>query len=119
MSKVDPDQKCGKCDRRTMRTSGFCIKCEEVDPPDPEDAAQASFAELARRLAEHDWTYEMSDDHGMWRRGTEQKRMIRTLLVKCAALNDGRTRRIYEKLCPQSFIETGYDQWLARGMRKA
>ena len=37
---------------------------------------------LETELKEHDWTYEMSDDHSYWTSGTNQRSMIRAQVEK-------------------------------------
>ena len=34
---------------------------------------------LDKELKEHDWTYEMSDDHGYWLSGTAQRNKIKKM----------------------------------------
>ena len=36
---------------------------------------------LETELKEHDWTYEMSDDHSYWTSGTNQRSLIRALIT--------------------------------------
>ena len=38
--------------------------------------------ELEKLLKEHDWTYEMSDDHSYWTSGTNQRSLIRALIIR-------------------------------------
>ena len=37
---------------------------------------------LEKELKEHDWTYEMSDDHSYWTSGTNQRTLIRSQVEK-------------------------------------
>ena len=37
---------------------------------------------LSKLLIEHDWTYEMSDDHSVWTSGTNQRSLIRALIIR-------------------------------------
>ena len=37
---------------------------------------------LETELREHDWTYEMSDDHSYWTSGTNQRSMIKAQVEK-------------------------------------
>ena len=36
---------------------------------------------LKKHLKEHDWTYEMSDDHSYWLSGTAQREKIRKIIL--------------------------------------
>ena len=36
---------------------------------------------LETHLKEHDWTYEMSDDHSYWTSGTNQRSLIRAIVL--------------------------------------
>ena len=36
---------------------------------------------LEKELKEHDWTYEMSDDHSYWTSGTNQRSLIRAIVL--------------------------------------
>ena len=35
---------------------------------------------LEKELREHDWTFNMSDDHGYWRAGTGQQKRIKAMV---------------------------------------
>lgn len=45
MKEIDPDQRCGNCDRRTLLRSGLCGRCEEREERD----SMADFMEAAAR----------------------------------------------------------------------
>ena len=40
---------------------------------------QDRLAEYKRRLGNHDWFYEYSDDHGVWRKGSEMYATLRSM----------------------------------------
>ena len=35
---------------------------------------------LEKELSQHDWTYEMSDDHSYWTSGTNQRSLIKAMI---------------------------------------
>ena len=46
---------------------------------------------LEKGLKEHDWTYEMSDDHGYWTSGTNQRSLIKAQVKKLYEMGLGKT----------------------------
>ena len=45
---------------------------------------------LEKGLKEHDWTYEMSDDHGYWTSGTNQRSLIKAQVKKLYEMGLGK-----------------------------
>lgn len=50
----------------------------------------SNLRQLEDLCMQHDWTYEQSDDHSIWKRGKEQWKAIVEMQDKC--LKDGYTR---------------------------
>jgi len=60
---------------------------------------------LKEKCKVHDWWYSMSDDHGAWRRGNEQRKDINQLvsILKERGLGE-RATEIYYKHAPEEFL---------------
>ena len=68
---------------------------------------------LNYELKQHDWTYEMSDDHGVWRRGTEEEKRIRAM-VKAAYAEGCDPADLFYEYYPKD----GCDPGSAYGIRR-
>jgi len=51
-------------------------------------------------LKAHDWTYNYSDDHGVWRAGEEQAAHLNKVLEGVRAVDRERADRMYYGACP-------------------
>jgi len=49
---------------------------------------------LEKGLKEHDWTYEMSDDHGYWTSGTNQRSLIKAQVKKLYEMGLGKKTEV-------------------------
>jgi hypothetical protein len=45
---------------------------------------------LEKELSQHDWTYEMSDDHSYWTSGTNQRSLIKAMVKKLYEIGLGK-----------------------------
>ena len=45
---------------------------------------------LEKELSQHDWTYEMSDDHSYWTNGTNQRSLIKAMVKKLYEIGLGK-----------------------------
>ena len=56
---------------------------------------------LEKSLKSHDWYYEYSDDHRVWRHGKEQREEIRRQMDICCGLGFNEiAKKLYDKYCP-------------------
>lgn len=58
-------------------------KVEVTTNQETEIVEKTKLQYLAERLAKHDYTYMMSDDHRYWVSGTADEKEIRTLIAEC------------------------------------
>lgn len=57
--------------------------------------------DFERRLKYHDWYYEYSDDHSVWRTGVNEQNEIRQLMEELKKVDMGdEARGLYDYYCP-------------------
>lgn len=67
------------------------------------DTIQTKLEELSRKCALHDWYYDYSDDHSVWKRGVASRDEIlrlRTELINLGAKEQA--DEIFYKHCPKN-----------------
>lgn len=66
-------------------------------------SADQRLAELAKKLQYHDWYYNYSDDHSVWRRGEERSAQIQGEIKYLNSLGlEQQTLALWEQYCPWS-----------------
>ena len=66
-------------------------------------SADQRLAELAQKLQYHDWYYNYSDDHSVWRRGEERSAQIQSEMKYLNSLGlEEQTKALWEQYCPWS-----------------
>jgi hypothetical protein len=94
LSKVDSDDKAKEKDSVDAKEKEkLASKIKYSDSPEMQ--------EYVKRLKSHDWTYEYSDDHSVWKRGSAEADEIRRLGDKVDP-----DRELYKKYSP--FFNEGY-----------
>ena len=66
---------------------------------------------LETNLQTHDWTFEMSDDHGYWVSGTQDRKKIKVMVEKLYAIGLGKkVEELFYKHYPVDgcHVPTGY-----------
>lgn len=67
------------------------------------DTITTKLAELETKCAYHDWYYDYSDDHSVWKRGVASRDAILTLRAELVALGaKEQADEIFYKHCPKS-----------------
>jgi hypothetical protein len=66
-------------------------------------SADERLAELAKKLQYHDWSYNYSDDHSVWRRGEERSAQIQSEMKYLNSLGlEEQVQALWEQYCPWS-----------------
>jgi hypothetical protein len=66
-------------------------------------AADERLAALATTLKHHDWYYDYSDDHRVWRHGEEKSMAIQNEMKYLNSLGlEQQTQALWEQYCPWS-----------------
>lgn len=66
-------------------------------------AADQRLAELAKQLQYHDWYYDYSDDHRVWRAGEAKISEIRSEMKYLKSLGlEEQVQALWEQYCPWS-----------------
>jgi hypothetical protein len=60
------------------------------------------FQELETKLKNHDWNYDYSEDHSVYRRGSDNENQINRLYLHLMAFEEKRAIEIWNKYAPQN-----------------
>jgi hypothetical protein len=61
------------------------------------------FTTFENLLKGHDWLFDFSDDHSVWKRGLEQRERLRSIALTLGKDNAERVANLWNALCPMGF----------------
>lgn len=70
------------------------------------EAEEVSFATYSNLLGKHDWTYMMSDDDNVYKRGAKEEEALRIAYSKLDPEEKKKGFELYKKLHKDSFPES-------------
>jgi hypothetical protein len=61
------------------------------------------FTTFENLLKGHDWLFDFSDDHSVWKRGLEQRERLRSIALTLGKEDAERVSNLWNALCPDGF----------------